>query len=326
MEIIKELGSGMFGTVYKIKKDNKYYAMKVEHILESDFKKDLKSPQWREIDFATKMNSKYPDQFIKLYNYEFIEDCDHTQKYSVDLKEFAKYHRDKINKLAKSKYCIKKIYELVDGSVRDIINTLDEKQKYSMLAQMAGIIQILEKNKYIHGDFHIGNIGYIKTDKKTIKVLNFTIPTFGYIFKAIDYGSVMHPSYKLSKKEKLFYKSSFKTEFMTIIQTVMMEKEKFFDFAFHNKIKLVFKKDLQKIMNSELKNILKEYTDNKYYIFTLAEVLYPEIFQKIILGKHFTNIIPINLFFDPVDFIYIITCDLDLNKIIEYCKMKIGTM
>jgi hypothetical protein len=111
MEIIKEIGNGMFGTVYKIKKDNKYYAMKIEHILETDLKKNLESPQWREIDFATKMNSKYPYQFIKLYDYEFIEDCDHKQKYSVDLKEFAKYHRDKINKLAKSKYCIKKIYE-----------------------------------------------------------------------------------------------------------------------------------------------------------------------------------------------------------------------
>ena len=145
MEIIKELGNGMFGTVYKIKKDNKYYAMKIEHVLENDIEKDLKSPQWREIDFATKMNSKYSDQFIKLYNYEFIKDCDHKQKYSVDLKEFAKYHRDKLNKIAKSKYCIKKIYELVDGNVRDIINTLDEKQRYSMLAQLAGIVNILQK-------------------------------------------------------------------------------------------------------------------------------------------------------------------------------------
>lgn len=326
MEIIKELGRGMFGTVYEIKKDNKYYAMKIEHILETDIKKDLKSPQWREIDFITKMNSKYPDQFIKLYKYEFIEDCDHVQKYSVDLKEFGKYHRDKINKLAKSKYCIRKIYELVDGGVRDIINILDEKQRYSMLYQLAGIVNILEKNKYIHGDFHIGNIGYIKTDKKTIKVLNHTIPTFGYIFKAIDYGSVMHPSYKLSKKDKSYYKNTFGREFMTIIQTVMMDKEKFFDFAFDNKVKLDYKKDLQKIMNSDLKDILKEYTDNKDFIFTLAEVLYPEIFQKIILGKHFINTIPISLFFNGFDFIYIITSQLNLNKIIEYCKMKINNL
>jgi hypothetical protein len=326
MEIIKELGHGMFGTVYKIKKDNKYYAMKIEHILKEDVEKNLKSPHWREIHFITKMNSICPDQFIKLYDYEFIEDCDHVQKYSVDLKEFAKYHRDKINKLAKSKMCIRKIYELVDGSVRDIINILDEKQRYSMLAQLAGIINILEKNKYIHGDFHIGNIGYIKTDKKHIKILNHIIPTFGYIFKAIDYGSVMHPTYKLSKNNKTYYKNTFGTEFMSVIQTVMMEKEKFFNFAFHNKVKLDYKKNVKQIMNSDLKNVLKEYTDNKDFIFTLAEVLYPEIFQKIILGKHFTNIIPINLFFDPADFIYIITCDLDLNKIIEYYKMKINNL
>ena len=326
MEIIKEIGNGMFGTVYKIKKDNKYYAMKIEHILETDLKKNLESPQWREIDFATKMNSKYPYQFIKLYDYEFIEDCDHIQKYSVDIKEFPKYHKDKINKLAKSKMCIRKIYELVDGSVRDIIDLLDEKQKYSMLAQLAGIVNILEKNKYIHGDFHIGNIGYIKTDKKTIKVLNHTIPTFGYIFKAIDYGSVMHPSYKLSKNNKNYYKYTFRTEFMSVIQTVMMDKEKFFDFTFHNKIKLDYKQDLKKILKSNLKDVLKEYTSNPDFIFTLSEVLYPEIFQKIILGKNLRDIIPITLYFDPVDFIYIIVCDLDLNKIIDYCKMKINNL
>ena len=127
MEIIKELGNGMFGTVYKVKKDNKYYAMKIEHILKDDVEKNLGSPQWREIHFITKMNSIFPDQFIKLYEYEFIEDCDHVQKYSVDIKEFPKYHQNKIKKLAKSKVCIRKIYELVDGSVRDIIDSLDIK-------------------------------------------------------------------------------------------------------------------------------------------------------------------------------------------------------
>jgi hypothetical protein len=117
--------------------------------------KEIKSKKIMKDRNRIKMNSKYPDQFIKLYEYEFIKDCNHIQKYSVDLKEFAKYHRDKINKLAKSKYCIRKIYELVDGSVRDIINTLDEKQRYSMLAQLAGIVNILEKNKYIHGYYKI---------------------------------------------------------------------------------------------------------------------------------------------------------------------------
>ncbi len=326
MEIIKELGNGMFGTVYKVKKDNKYYAMKIEHILKDDVDKNLKSPQWREIHFITKMNSIYPDQFIKLYEYEFIEDCDHVQKYSVDIKEFPKYHQNKIKNLAKSKVCIRKIYELVDGSVRDIIDSLDIKQRYSMLAQLAGIINILEKNKYIHGDFHFGNIGYIKTDKKYIRILNHIIPTFGYIFKAIDYGSVMHPNYKLSKSNKKYYKSIFKTEFMSVIQTVMMNKEKFYDFAFNNKMRLDYKTDLKKILNSDLKDVLKEYTSNKDFIFTLSEVIYPEIFQKIIFGKHFQYTIPITLYFDPSDFIYIITCNLDLNKIIDYCKMKIDNL
>ena len=102
MEIINELGHGMFGTVYKIKKNNNYYAMKIEHVLESDKIKSITSPQWREIDFANKMNVKFPDQFIKLYEYKFIDDCKHVQKYSTNINEFAKYHRKNMENLAKS--------------------------------------------------------------------------------------------------------------------------------------------------------------------------------------------------------------------------------
>ena len=324
MEIIKELGAGMFGTVYKIRKNNNYYAMKKEHVLESDKIKSLKSPQWREIDFAQKMNKLYPDQFIKLYEYEFIDNCEHIQKYSVNLKEFGNYHRKKLQQLAKSNICIQKIYELVDGGLRDIITKLDLNQRYSMLAQLALIIKILEKNKFLHGDLHIGNIGYIKTDKKTIKILNYTIQTFGYIYKAIDYGSVLHKSFILSKNDKKDYKNRLGTEFMTIIQTVMMDKEKFFDYAFENNIKTIYHKDLKKIMNSELKDIVSEYTDNKDYMFTLSEVLYPEIFQKLIIGKKFKYIIENKIFFDPIDFIYIITVNLDLDKIVNYSLAKIN--
>ncbi len=318
MEILKELGHGMFGTVYKVRKDNNYYAMKLEHILESDKIKSLKSPQWREIEFAEKMNKLYPDQFIKLYSYEFEDDCDHVQKYTIDLSEIPRYWKKRIDQLAKSKLCIKKVYELVDGSLRDIINDLDTKQKYSMMIQVASIIKILEKNKYLHGDFHIGNIGYIETDKKIINIFGKKIPTYGFIYKAIDYGSVINPKYNLTKTEKKDFKQRFGTEIMSIIQTVMINKEKFFDYAYDNKIKLNYKKDLSKIMKSDFVNILKDYTKNKDFMFNLFEIIYPDQFQKIILGNKFRQTIPIILYFDPVDYIYIFNNNLNVDKIIDY--------
>lgn len=324
MEIIKELGHGMFGTVYKIIDNNNYYAMKIEHILEDDKIETTKSSQWREIYFAEKINKMYPDQFIKLYDYKFIDNCDHVQKYTNNINFIPKYWKNKLIKLSKSKLCIQKIYELVDGNLQDIIDKLDDKQKYSMLAQIAYIINILEKNKYIHGDIHIGNIGYIKTNKKYIKISNKLLPTFGYIYKAIDYGSIMHPSYKLSKQDKQTYKYLYKKEFMTIVQTVMTNKQNFFSFTDKNNIKLVYKNDLKKIIKSNLYNIIKEYTLNKDYIFNLAELLYPDIFQKIILGNKFKNKIPIKIYFDISDFIYFFSVNLNINKIINYCFIKLN--
>ena len=190
-DIIDELGNGMFGTVYKIKYKNNYFAMKIEHILDEDITKNIRSQQWREIDFSNNFGKKYKDQFIQLYYYEFDNSCKHIQKYPVNLKNFDKKNRDKIIKLSRSKTCIKKIYELVDGNVKDLLPNLNFKQIYSFILQVSIIVDILQKARYIHGDFHSGNIGYIKTDKEFIKYKNLKIPTFGYIYKAIDYGSVM---------------------------------------------------------------------------------------------------------------------------------------
>ena len=323
MEIINELGYGMFGTTYKIKKNNNYYAMKIEHILEEDKIESTKSPHWREIRFAQQMNKLYPDQFMKLYEYDIIDECEHEQKYTIPFDNINKYWKNKINKLAKSKFCIRKIYELMDGTIEKLIYKLNDKEKYSVIAQLACIVKIMEKHKYIHGDFHSGNIGYIETDKKYVNILGNKIPTYGYIVKAIDYGSLMHKSYDLNNREKKNYKSILGTEFISIINTVMRNNNDFFEFAEQNKIKLIYKKDLKKILNSDLNNILKEYTDNKDFKFILAEVMYPDEFQKIILGKYYKKTIPSKIYFDVQDFIYFVSVNLNLNKIIEYCMIKL---
>ena len=52
------------------KNKGKKYAMKVEQVFEKDLEKNLKSVIWREIDFAKNMSKKYPQQFMKIYDYE----------------------------------------------------------------------------------------------------------------------------------------------------------------------------------------------------------------------------------------------------------------
>lgn len=319
MEIIKELGHGMFGTTYKIKENGKYYALKIEHILESDLIENLESPQWREIKFAQHMNKLYKDQFMKLYSYEIIDNCDHKQKYTIDMKHINKYFRNKFNKLAESKYCIQKKYELVDGTIKEIISKLNEKEKYSIMAQLAGIVKLLEKHKYLHGDFHSGNMGYIKTNKRYVTILGNKIPTNGYIVKAIDYGSVLHNSFVLNKNEKLDYKMRFGAEIVSVINTVMIDRTKFFDYADANNIKLIYNKDKEKIFNSNLKDILIKYTKNPDIMFVLADILYPKEFQKIILGNKYKEYIEVDNYYNDIDIIYFIENKLNLDKIINYC-------
>ena len=61
---------------------------------------------------------------------------------------------------------------------------------------------ILIDNNYIHRDAHPKNIMYKKTAKKTMKINNMIIPTFGYHWYLIDYGLIFHSKFKLNKYEK----------------------------------------------------------------------------------------------------------------------------
>ena len=81
-KIIKELGHGMVGTVYLVSHNNIKYAYKIEHILPSEYKNYKNSNSKEEIDFSIKFANNYPNQFIKLIDYDFIKDCKHKQKYT----------------------------------------------------------------------------------------------------------------------------------------------------------------------------------------------------------------------------------------------------
>jgi len=91
----------MIGTVFLAKYKNKKYALKIEHILEADLKKSSSSQIWREIFFSTKFANKYPEQFIKLYSYDIIDNCTHKQEYSMNVEMIMnKKIRDKIYNIA----------------------------------------------------------------------------------------------------------------------------------------------------------------------------------------------------------------------------------
>lgn len=211
-KIIKELGHGMNGVVFLVKYHDKKYALKIEHIYEKDIEKSNSSYIWREIFFCKKLGNKYPNQFTKLYKYDIISDCNYKHSKNIILNI-----KNKIDGLSQSKYCIRRIYDLVDGTFKDLIYKLSDEQISSFILQLSHTMMLLQKNGYSHGDIHFGNIGYIKTTKTYIKILNNKIPTYGYIYKLIDYGFIKNKNNNLYIGNRIKFELSYFCEYILII-------------------------------------------------------------------------------------------------------------
>ena len=103
--------------------------------------------------------------------------------------------------------------EKLDGTLDDLLyenlGMVDEKKIKSALFQTIFALIYLQKHYYfIHNDLHVENIMYKKTNIKYLYYkynnLYFKIPTYGYIFKIIDFGRSI-----FKYKKKLFYNDSF---------------------------------------------------------------------------------------------------------------------
>ena len=98
IKVIKKLGIGAYGTTYLCNYKRKQYALKVQHILETDKIKDYKNELWREIDLYEYINTlPKKDQrfFTKLYGYVIYNGCTHKQ-----IRTFTPNFDDKKNKFA----------------------------------------------------------------------------------------------------------------------------------------------------------------------------------------------------------------------------------
>jgi len=328
-KIIKKLDVGGFGTIYLVKKDKKEYALKIEKILEEEVKKDLSSPVWREIDFATNLGNLYPDQFMKLYDYDIIDECKHYQEYTGQKKEKKEYMENRI----KSKYCSRKIYSLIDITLKELIPKLkNQNEIYSIIIQISYAIYLMNNHGYTHNDLHTGNIGIIFTNKKYIKIFNEDIPTYGYQVNIIDYGLVLHHNFKLKTKnmlgydEKKLYENSIKDELKKTLARLLFNHS-----VFH---KILSNKDINfdeirdSFYDSNKGKVLQSITNDKNDVFYLYTMINPLQWEKLILGKYFKKYIPIQKLLQTDDWIYIlentpIEKPEDIKNIVLYFMMKI---
>jgi hypothetical protein len=317
-KIVKKIASGGVGTVYLVTIDQKEYALKIEKLPEMNANYSLDLPEWRDIDFSIKLGNNYPEQFIKLIYYDVIDNCIHDHEYPTFYtdKNLKKFYADKKN----SRYCIRKIYSLVDTTLDNVIKSLNKLQIYSLTIQLAYIIDLLELNGYYHNDIYELNIGVIKTNKKYISVYDEQIPTFGYNFVALDFGSIIY----INKSP--FTKNRTSSDKLQLVNILIKYKSNFMNYGARlltidilNNLKLF---DI--VQNSFFYKLVTNYSDNDEIRIYLFQILFPNEFQKLVLDSNFKSVIEINTLLDIDDIVYLLLDIDDLKKVIKHFSLKIS--
>ena len=226
------------------------------------------------------MGDKYPHQFLHLYDWDIIDDCTMKQKYSMPMDIVLPRYRLKFKKLAESPYCSRLLYAKVDTSLNKIEKKLTIKQRYCAIIQIANIVRLMERHGYMHNDFHRGNIGVTKTTKSTIDGM----PTGGYIYSAIDYGAVLHPKFDLNRKDRNWYNKVFGKESFSIM--FMFVHYRLWDYLQKHKIQGIEEKDVLKAFKkTETYNLLESYDKDSTVRLELCGILFPKVFQDLVLAK-----------------------------------------
>jgi hypothetical protein len=335
-KIIKILGSGVFGTTYLVKKGKMKYALKIEKILPNEVKDDLSSPVWRDIDFAKTLGNKYPDFFMKIYDYDIIDECKHEQKYPEYIQYFSKELQESLDERKNSSFCSRKIYSLIDTTFQNLVSKLkDQNQIYSIVTQICYAIYLMHKEGYTHNDLHSGNIGIIYTDKKFIKIFDENIPTFGYQVTFIDYGYALHNKFKLDTKprpemrlsEKETHENAFKNELKKTLLQLLVNVKKLL--SIHDKMSINWNKIKDEFYESNKGKVLQSYTKDKTELLNLYMMINPIMWEKLILEDKFKEYIPIDKLLQTEDYIFILENTPiekleDIKNIINYFIMKIS--
>jgi hypothetical protein len=284
----KLINKGLFGLVYLgYGADNKQYAIKFSKV-----GKKCITKTYREFDFCEIMSAKYPNHFIKFYDYKFVID-DKT----LDFSEFTnllnvedkKYYNDIIN----SNHLSIKLYSYIDMTLYDLISgwkTFNYTVFNNLLIQIIYVITLINADGYFHNDLHFKNIGLTKTNAPFIEILNNRIPTHGYYVTIIDNDNVLHNKYSLLDYET--DEINYKNDLFGIINSLYnFEELKHRHKEFVN-INYSFYKidDTDKIIIQKYTENIKMNDETTIFIYnTLYKLLFYKKIQEIVLKKKILN-------------------------------------
>ena len=148
-----------------------------------------------EDDFEDEFDDEFEDEFDDEFEEQDVENEQHI---------YATIPKFPVNMI-----CMEKCIDTLDNLIlRKQIQTMDEW--FSTLMQVIMILITYQKCfSFTHNDLHTNNIMYIHTEKKHLYYCynkkHYKVPTYGRIFKIIDFGRSI---YKINNK--LLFSDSFK--------------------------------------------------------------------------------------------------------------------
>ena len=298
-----EINKGRNGTVFRVTKGSKIYALKKQKIpediaLELNLKfknkitiSDTTNNYLREIYFNKFINKKSKKHFAVLYKYKIEEsDFQHVLNDSyLNIKPDRKEKNDNNNK---SKYTLTYLYDIKDGDLDSIFKILNRNQFISMLIQILYALYLMHINDFFHNDISLKNICYKKTELPYIKIFNFKIPTYGYIYSLIDFTSVTSINFKYddSKLLSMYLTNNSLNDNISLI-VFLLNNDNFVDFlnkSIKNRIN-DFKKYNNILLNKKIYDEDIEYFNKKIINFEEIKYYIRNIYNEKKLISYFYN-------------------------------------
>lgn len=298
----KILGIGYTAIVYLgIDKNNKKFAIRYRKIKDINEYNLIKEKKYQPYKLISKLNKKYPNLFITLYDYKIVDNIKIDFEKLLEFRYSKEYMKEVIKngrKLWNSPFTSIECYSLVDLTLSEI--KLNKKIFYNCFIQLANIIYILKKNQLAHYDLHKSNIGLINVDNKFLSILNHKVNNYGYQIQLLDIEG-----FSFYKK---YYNCYYNILFIDIIsfkyrKNIIFSFEKFekyyYDYIKNDFIDILYNKNfiIPKKYKLKLDQYLPEAPDeiNEHLIKLLFKLLYAEKFQRLLLKDNFIKYIKFEL-------------------------------
>jgi hypothetical protein len=282
-KIIESIGYGTSATAFKIQIGSKFYVIRRQKIYKKEIEYYNKTFEILN-DKNTKINHELSneDLFRSIYFNKFINTINKNHfaiiyKYEIGISNFKQKLTEscknnfqqfkKYNETFDSKYSFDIIMDLKDGLIRDLIPKLNKKELYSMIIQIIYALNLMHINGYYHLDVNNGNTCYTKTKIKTLDILGYRVPTFGYLYSLIDYSDIRNVQFQLKNDNEL------KSLIENLNNYKYNDNMKFFSDTVFNgeieKLKLLLKiisKDKSVLLDPNISKLILSYKEIKYFI------------------------------------------------------------